>query len=121
MIIKYGVKVGGKKLNIKVIVKVIIVCYLVGGGCVVIFKGEWLIGFIYLKSNINFYMEEGVVLCFIDIFLDYFLVVMILWEGMECYNYFLLIYVFDCENIVIIGKGVLVFKMDIWRIWFVCL
>lgn len=111
---------GGEIVNMEVIVKVIVVCNKVGGGCVVIFEGEWLIGFVYFKSNVNFYLEENVILCFIDNFFDYLFVVMILWEGMECYNYFLLLYVMDCENIVIIGKGILVFIMDIWKIWFKC-
>lgn len=118
LITKYGAKAGGKKLNTKAIAKAITACHLVGGGRVVIPKGEWLTGPIHLKSNINLYMEEGAVLRFTDTPSDYLPAVMTSWEGMECYNYSPLIYASDCENIAITGKGVLAPKMDTWRIWF---
>lgn len=104
MITKYGAKAGGKKLNTKAIAKAITACHLVGGGRVVIPKGEWLTGPIHLKSNINLYMEEGAVLRFTDTPSDYLPAVMTSWEGMECYNYSPLIYASDCENIAITGK-----------------
>ena len=87
LITKYGAKAGGKKLNTKAIAKAITACHLVGGGRVVIPKGEWLTGPIHLKSNINLYMEEGAVLRFTDTPSDYLPAVMTSWEGMECYNY----------------------------------
>lgn len=53
------------------------------------------------------YLEEGVYLKF---FLEkylYILIVFICWEGVDCYNLYLLIYVYGESNIGIIGKGII--------------
>lgn len=85
-----------------------------GVGIVIILFGEWLCGFIYLCSNVNLYLVVDVILLFFENFNDYLFVVKISWEGMECYNYLFFIYVYECSNVVISGKGIFWVKLDIW-------
>ncbi len=90
----------------------------IGGGIVLIPKGEWLTGTIHLKSNVNLYLEEGAKLIFSENPKDYLPTVLTTWEGMECYNYSPLIYAYQCKNIAISGKGVVEARMDVWQKWF---
>ncbi len=79
-----------------------------GGGIVVVPKGEYYCGGpINLKSNVNLFLEDGVIIKFSTNPDDYLPVVFTRWEGVECYNYSPLIYAYEQENIAITGKGIL--------------
>ena len=82
-------------------------CNAAGGGKVVIPKGTFLTGPIYLKSNVNLYLSENAIIKFSDDKTKYLPVVLTRWEGVECMNYSPLIYSFKEVNIAITGKGVL--------------
>jgi polygalacturonase len=58
-----------------------------GGGRVVIPKGEWITGKIHLQSHVDLHLEEGAVLLFSGDPKDYLPPVFTLWAGIECYNY----------------------------------
>ena len=62
-------------------------CADIGGGMVVVPRGEWQSGAIHLKSNINLHLDEGACVTFSDNPADYLPVVFTRWEGVECYNY----------------------------------
>lgn len=85
--------------------KAIDACSKAGGGKVVVPKGRFSTGAIYLKSNVNLYLEENSRLLFYtnpDKFLP---VVFTRFEGVECMNYSALIYAFEEINIAISGTG----------------
>lgn len=97
------------KSNIKPYLdKAIDKCSSMGGGKIIIPKGEYFSkGPIHLKSNINLHFEDGVVIKFSNNPDDYLPVVFTRWEGVECYNYSPLIYAYEQENIAITGNAVL--------------
>jgi polygalacturonase len=78
-----------------------------GGGRVVVPKGVYLTGPIYLKSNVNLHVSMGATIRFITDPKKYLPVVYTRWEGVECMNYSALIYAFEQENIAVTGGGVL--------------
>lgn len=92
-------------------------CHDLGGGTVLIGKGEWTTGPIHLYNDIHICLESGAVITFSDNFSDYLPVVFTRWEGMECYNYSPLIYAKDCENIAITGEGILLGSGEAWWHW----
>ncbi len=92
-------------------------CSRKGGGEVIIPKGEWKTGPIHLKSKISLILEEGAVVYFSDNPQDYLPVVFTRWDGTECYNYSPLIYVRDCSDIAVKGKGRLVGNGATWWSW----
>lgn len=92
-------------------------CAKMGGGTVVVPKGEWKSGAIHLNSNINLHLEDGAVIIFSDNPPDYLPVVFTRWEGVECYNYSPLIYANGCENISITGNGTLIGNGQSWWHW----
>lgn len=92
-------------------------CADMGGGTVVVPKGEWKSGAIHLKSNINLHLEDGAIIIFSDKPSDYLPVVFTRWEGVECYNYSPLIYANGCENISVTGNGTLIGNGQSWWHW----
>lgn len=89
-----------------------------GGGNVVIPKGEWLTGRIFLRSNINLHLEEGAVLSFSEYVKDYQPAVLTRYEGMEMMGLGAMIYVSDAENVAITGKGTIISpRRDSSEIW----
>lgn len=80
-------------------------CSLAGGGRVVVPAGEWYVGPITLKSNVNLYLEEGAVLKFVENKELYLPQVLTRWEGLDCYNYHPMIYAYGETNIAVTGKG----------------
>ncbi|PCH67918.1 MAG: polygalacturonase [Bacteroidales bacterium] len=118
LITDFGAVTSDKKKTSQAITKVIDKANKIGGGTVIIPKGEWLTGKIHFKSNVNLHLEKGAVLLFSDNPKDYLPAVHTTWEGMECYNYSPLIYAYECKNIAITGQGMLKAKMDVWKKWF---
>lgn len=92
-------------------------CAKMGGGTVVVPKGEWHTGKIHLRSNINLHLEDGARVIFSDNPDDYLPVVFTRWEGTECYNYSPLIYANGGENISITGSGTLIGSGESWWRW----
>lgn len=88
-----------------------------GGGHVIIPKGTWHTGAIHLKSNIDLHLEEGAVLEFSTNPEDYLPVVLVLLEGIRCYNYSPFIYGIDLENVSVTGQGVLEGNGQAWWPW----
>jgi polygalacturonase len=77
-----------------------------GGGRVVIPKGDFYCnGPIHLKSNVNLHISEGATLTFSSNEEDYLPLVLVRWEGVECYNYSPYIYANGQKNIAVTGKG----------------
>ena len=69
--------------------------------------GEFYVGPIILKSNVNLHLEKGAKLKFIPKQSLYFPAVLTRWEGIDCYNAHPLIYANGETNIAITGKGVI--------------
>lgn len=88
-----------------------------GGGKVVVPAGNWLVGQIHLKSNINLHFEEGARVTFSKDPEDYLPIVFTVYEGIRCYNYSPLIYANEVENIAITGRGVLDGNGESWWMW----
>ncbi|AHF15120.1 glycoside hydrolase family 28 protein [Niabella soli] len=114
----FGAVPGDQQKNTAAIARAIATANKLGGGIVVIPKGEWLTGKIHLKSNVNLHLEKGATLLFSGNPQDYLPAVVSSWEGMECYNYSPLIYVYECKNVAITGEGTLKAQMATWEKWF---
>ncbi|MBI5471782.1 MAG: glycoside hydrolase family 28 protein [Ignavibacteriae bacterium] len=82
-------------------------CAKKGGGRVVVPKGEYLVGRIYLKSNVNLHLAGGAVIKFHRDPKKYLPVVFTRWEGIELMNYSPFVYAFEETNIAITGSGTL--------------
>jgi hypothetical protein len=117
-ITQFGAKSGDKAKTSKAIEKAITRANRIGGGVVIVPRGEWLTGKVHLQSNVNLHLEKGAVLLFSENPDDYLPAVHSSWEGMECYNYSPLIYAYQCTNVAITGHGEIKAKMDIWKQWF---
>ena len=117
-IVDFGAVQGNKEKTSAAIAKAIGKASEIGGGVVVIPKGEWLTGKIHFKSNVNLHLDKGAVLLFSERPEDYLPAVHSSWEGMECCNYSPLIYAYQCKNIAITGEGEVKAKMDVWQVWF---
>lgn len=61
-ILDYGAIADGKTLNTKAVQKAIDDCSISGGGTVTVPTGQFLIGTIYLKNDVNLNLETGAVL-----------------------------------------------------------
>lgn len=92
---------------------------IIGGGKVIIPKGEYLLnGPIHLKSNIKFHLSEGAVIYFGTNPEDYLPLVEVRWEGTRCLNYSPFIYAYKQKNIAITGKGTIDGQQDkFWILW----
>ncbi|MCK4635619.1 MAG: glycoside hydrolase family 28 protein [Candidatus Moranbacteria bacterium] len=94
--------------NVESFKKAIEDCSNKGGGTVKVPVGEWLLnGPIHFKSNINLFLEEGSIITFSSEPTDYIPVVKTRYEGMELMNFSLMIYIPDCVNVAITGKGII--------------
>ncbi|MFV5692015.1 glycoside hydrolase family 28 protein [Flavobacterium sp. LT1R49] len=117
-IVDFGAVQGNKDKTSLAIAKAIDKVNKIGGGTVIIPKGEWLTGKIHFKSNVNLHLDKGAILLFSEDPKDYLPAVNSSWEGYECLNYSPLIYGYQCKNIAITGEGELKAKMDVWKEWF---
>ena len=91
-------------------------CSAAGGGRVVVPRGVFLTGAIYLKSNVNLHLEAGATLRF-STDPERYPLVYSRWEGTECMNYSPLVYAFEQSNIAITGKGTLDGQADTTHWW----
>ena len=118
LITDFGAIPGDKVKTTQAIARAIDQANKIGGGVVIIPKGEWLTGQVHLKSNVNLHLMKGAVLLFSEKPADYLPAVHSSWEGLECYNYSPLIYAYQCKNIAITGQGEIKAKLDVWKIWY---
>ncbi len=87
--------------------KAIEACFNAGGGRVVVPKGDYSTGAIYLKSNVNLFIDEGARILFYTNPDKYLPAVYTRFEGVECMNFSPLIYAFNEQNIAVTGTGTL--------------
>jgi len=92
-------------------------CHAQGGGTIRVPEGDWLTGPIHMQSNTCLHLERGALIRFSTQFDNYLPVVFTRWEGVECFNYSPLIYAIDCENIAVIGDGILDGQGEAWWHW----
>lgn len=111
---EYGAVGDGLALNTEIINNVIEKCHIAGGGYVIIPRGLWLTGPIYMKSNVNLHLEEGATLIFSRNIEDYPLI-MSNYEGLENIRCTSPIMGTDLDNIAITGKGIIDGCGDAWR------
>lgn len=88
-----------------------------GGGRVIIPEGIWKTGAIHLQSNVNLHFENGAVVDFSTNPEDFLPVVLVMYEGIRCFNYSPLIYGKDLVNVSITGKGILEGNGSAWWDW----
>lgn len=113
-ITEYGAVGNGVVNNGEAINKAIEQCSLSGGGTVIIPRGLWLTGPIYLKSNVNLYTEEGALVTFSENFDDYPLILSN-YEGYETARCTSPIMGWSLSNIAITGKGIFDGRGEAWR------
>jgi len=118
LITDFGAILGDKVKTTQAIARAIDQTNKIEGGVEIIPKGEWLIGQVQLKSNVNLHLMKGVVLLFSEKPADYLPAVHSSWEGLECYNYSSLIYAYQCKNIAITGQEEIKAKLDVWKAWY---
>ncbi len=82
-------------------------CSSAGGGRVVVPKGVFQTGPLYLKSRVNLHLEEGAVLRFSRDPRHYLPLVLTRFEGVELMNYSPLIYAYKEDDIAVTGRGTL--------------
>lgn len=99
-IVHYGADIKGGKLSTTAIQAAIDDCYKNGGGQVIVPKGRFTIGTVFLKSNVHIFMEEGAKIEGSSDLADYAEVPITTEEPQfsKC-----LIYAKDAENISITG------------------
>lgn len=88
-----------------------------GGGKVVIPRGEYMSAAIHLKSNIELHLEEGAYVRFDNNPERYLPIVFTTYGGIRCYNYSPLIYARGVSNVAITGKGCFDGAGDFWWSW----
>jgi polygalacturonase len=82
-------------------------CNKSGGGKVIVPKGNYSTGAIYLKSNVNLHLEDNSRILFYTNPDKYLPLVFTRFEGVECMNYSALIYAYNEQNIAVTGNGTL--------------
>ena len=92
-------------------------CAASGGGRVTVAAGEYVVGKIHLRSNVELHLEEGARLVFTDDPADYLPPVRSAVGGIECMGYSPLIYAFGCTNVALTGCGTLAPRTARWEAW----
>lgn len=113
-IIEFGAVGNGVINNSEAINKAIEQCSLSGGGTVIVPRGIWLTGPIYLKSNVNLHTEEGALVTFTGNFDDYPLILSN-YEGYNTARCTSPIMGWNLENIAITGRGIFDGNGEAWR------
>lgn len=104
IITDYGAIADGQTVNTEAIQKVIDKCYAEGGGVIIIPKGTFLTGAIFLKQGVNLYLEKDAHLKGTTSQTDY-PQVQTRWEGIECKWTSALINAVDLSGVEITGNG----------------
>lgn len=105
-VLDYGAKGDGKTDNTAAIKKAIETANARGGGHVVVPKGTFVTGAVYLKSNVDLHLAAGAVLKF-GSDASKFPNVLTRYEGIECVNRSPMIYAYKESNIGLTGPGTL--------------
>ncbi len=92
-------------------------CSRMGGGRVVVPRGNFLTGAIHLENGVNLHISEGATLRFNPDPGLYLPAVYTRWEGVECMSYSSLIYAFERKNIAVTGSGTLDGQADKEHWW----
>ena len=87
--------------------KAIEACNQAGGGKVIVPKGNYSTGAIYLRSNVNLHLEDNSRILFYTNPEKYMPLVYTRFEGVECMNFSALIYAHSEQNIAVTGSGTL--------------
>jgi polygalacturonase len=104
----YGADPHGHSDSLPAFKAAILACNQASGGRVTVPAGRYIVnGPIYLRSNVNLYLEAGSKIDFGTRVADYLPPVLVRWGGVRCYNYSPLIYANNEQNIAITGSGVL--------------
>jgi polygalacturonase len=102
----YGAVADGKTDNTAAFAKAITAASAAGGGHVVVAKGTYVTGAIYLKSNVDLNLAAGSTLKFSGD-ASKFPTVLTRYEGIECMNRSPMIYAHGEHDIAVTGSGVL--------------
>lgn len=105
-VLDFGAKGDGKTDNTLAIKKAIETANARGGGHVVVPKGTFVTGAVYLKSNVDLHLAAGAVLKF-GSDASKFPNVLTRYEGIECVNRSPMIYAYKESNIAVTGRGTL--------------
>ncbi len=106
-ILDYGAVADDGQSDAEAIKAAIDSCNAAGGGKVKVPAGVYHTGPIYLKSNVNLYLEDSAELRFSTQPEDYLPLVHTRWEGVELMGLSPLVYAYEEENIAVTGKGTL--------------
>ena len=110
----FGAKPDGLTLSTAGINKAIETCSKNGGGVVLLEKGVWLTGPVYLKSNVNLHLHSGALLLFTKDKSQYKLVAGN-WEGKPAIVNESPLSGDQLENVAITGKGIIDGNGGVWR------
>lgn len=105
-VLDFGAKNNGRDLTTFEIQKAIDKCHSEGGGCVFVPAGEYLVGTLNLKSNVEFHFETGAVLKATTDLSQY-----------QKNNEHLagVFYTENANNVSITGNGVILVR--VWSLW----
>lgn len=113
-ILNYGAVEGGVESVTDAINTAIMECSKNGGGKVIIPRGLWLTGPIFLKSNVCLTLEDGAYVTFSKNKEDY-PIYHGNWEGIDRLRATSPINIKDCNNVAIVGNGIMDGNGDLWR------
>ena len=104
---KFGAKGDGKTDNTAAFRKAVDACNAAGGGHVVVPKGDYVTGAVYLKSNVDLHLQDKASRLLFSGTAGNFPTVLTRYEGIECMNRSPMIYAFKESNIALTGPGTL--------------
>lgn len=113
LITEFGAKGDSSALNTKAIQSCIDQCSINGGGTVVIPKGVFISGSVFLKKDVNLFIEKGGKLKGSTNSGDYPQIAT-RWEGIEQKWIAALVNAIDLQNIEISGEGTIDGSGDVW-------
>jgi polygalacturonase len=111
---EFGAKGNGVHKDSDAINKAIEECSIIGGGMVIVPRGIYLSGPIYMKSNVNLHIERGAIITFSKDYEDYPLILSN-YEGYETIRCTSPIMGWNLENIAITGEGIFDGAGEAWR------